>query len=69
MGTVVKKFAEEMWKRGGIRMLVLTGYKDEENAWITSKYVAENLIKLTMYSLQPVSISTARLVMERHSDI
>lgn len=26
----VKKFAVEMWKKGGIRMVILSGFKDEK---------------------------------------
>lgn len=67
MASVMKKYAEEMWKRGGVRMVVLTGYKDEEQAWLTSWYVDENLMRSTKYSLGPASISTAVSLMDRHS--
>lgn len=36
MAPLVKKFAEAMWKRGGVRMVVLAGYKDEQNTWMTA---------------------------------
>ena len=26
----VKQFAEEMWKKGGIRMVILSGFKDKK---------------------------------------
>ena len=27
---VMREFAEEMWKKGGIRMVLLTGFKDDK---------------------------------------
>lgn len=41
VGKVVQQFAEEMWKRGGIRMVVLTGWKDEKKGMFSTRLVKE----------------------------
>jgi hypothetical protein len=33
----MRHFAEEMWKKGGIRMVVLAGFKDEKGEIFSQK--------------------------------
>jgi hypothetical protein len=38
---VMKGFAEEMWRKGGIRMVIMAGYQDDQGEIFSQVYVSE----------------------------